>query len=242
MKLLLAMAALTTGAACQPEPERACTRVRFGWPYFELTPSSDVSVAPGLQIDIELRSDLEGGIRATLSIAEGEQDPAIVATAVSQADGRLSFEGVTVPEGEVVFLVDAADECGRHRGGARTFVWDGLGYPACTLRLASGPLEDPQSPWPLLRAEHDEDPETEGMQTRVIVESGRPDMEISLFVLDRETGEDRSFELTPNDLGTAEHEVTLAEGEQAMRAVCFWPARELRQSSPTWTYLVDIEE
>lgn len=237
----LAVALLAGG--CQPEPELACERVRFGWPLLDLSPSVDVDdLAEGLQVSFDVRSDLLAGAHATLTIAAGDQDPVYAAQAQAQEDGLLSFQNVTVPEGEIVFFLDARDGCGGHRSGLRTFVWDGLGYPGCHLQLAMGPSQDPESLYPVLGPEHDENVELPGMQVRVLVDAGRPDMRVRLFATDRETGEAQSYDLAPDASGVAEQELTLGAGEQAMRAVCFWDAQDLRPSSPTWTYWVQSGE
>lgn len=230
-------------SACQGEPEVSCERVRFSWPLFELDPSVDVAPqTEGLQVDFEVRSDLEGGVRATLTIAAGESEPVYAGEAVTRDDGSVLFRDISVPEGEIVFFLDARSRCGRHRSGKRTFVWDGLGFPSCSLSLASEPELDPERPYPVLRVANDEDLELDGMQVQVRVASGRPDMQVRLFALDRETGDTQTFDLEPDQNGLAATTVTLGEGEQALRAVCLWEAQGLRPSSPTWTYLVESGE
>lgn len=244
MKVLaiqLASASLGLLMACHGEPEFTCERVRFGWPAFDLNPSADVNPqAEGLQVDFDVRSDIEAGVRATLTIAAGDSDPVFAGEAQTQEDGSVSFRDITVPEGEIVFFLDADSQCGRHRSGTRTFVWDGLGFPSCSLSLASEPDPDPESPYPVLRSGNDEDLTLDGMQVQVRIAAGRPDMRVRLFALDRETGATQTFELEPDQGGLAETTVTLGEGEQALRAVCFWDAQGLRPSSATWTYLVEL--
>jgi hypothetical protein len=229
--------------ACRAEPEINCERVRFGWPHFELDPSKDVSAAEGIQIDFRVESDLLPNAPAKLSVAvsgpEGDEDQVLVGETRSESDGGLIFTNVTVPLGPIVFFIDAEDECGRARTGRRTFVWDGLGMPQCELRLATEAPVDPESGRRELGAEHDEDGDTAGMQVEVIVESGRPDMDVDLFVLDRETGGSEEFELSVDETGVGRQAVTLGEGEQALRGVCYWEPEDFRVTTATRVYFVD---
>ncbi len=230
--------------ACRAEPELNCERVRFGWPHFDESPSSDISSAEGIQIDIALRSDLLPGASATLSITaenvpEEERESAFAAEAVADAEGQLVFKDVTLSLGSLLFLVDAEDDCGKARAGRRTYVWDGLGKPQCVIALASDPDPDPESGSFELGPEDDEDSGTAGMQVRVLIDAGRSDMEVDLFVVDRETGTSESLELLAGENNLAEQSLTLAEGEQALRAICYWPGEDLYQTSPTQVYMVE---
>lgn len=231
--------------ACRGEPELNCERVRFGWPHFELDPSADVSSAEGIQIDIRLESDLLPNAPAKLSIevtnSEGEQERSVVAEARSESDGGLHFTDVTVPLGPIIFYIDAEDDCGKARSGRRTFVWDGLGMPQCELRLASEPAADPQSGVRDLGAEHDEDEGTAGMQVEVIIDSGRPDMEVTLFAVDRESAGNQDFDVPVDEVGIGRQTLTLPEGEQALRGVCYWEPEDFRVTSVTKVYYVDSD-
>ena len=231
--------------ACRPEPELNCERVRFGWPPLQLDPSADVSSAEGLQVNLSVRSDLLPSALAKLSIAEsgpeGDQDKVLIAQTLADSDGLLIFAEVNVPLGSLVFFIDAEDECGQAHTGRRAFVWDGLGQPQCQLGLASGPVADPVTGIFDLRAEHDEDSDTPGMQVSVVIDAERPDMQVSLFVVDRETGTSQDFELAVDASGVGQQSLTLAEGEQAVRAVCYWQSQELRLNTPTRIYFVDSQ-
>lgn len=228
-------------AGCHAEPDRACERVRFGWPSFDLDPSVDSSPIEGMQTSFTVRSDLLPGTVANLFVAEGDADQVFASQALTDGEGSLSFVDVSVPLGNITFLLEARDECGTYRSGRRTFVWDGLGIPACSLSLASEPTPEAGVSIPVLGPEHDEDAEQEGMQVRVRVDAGRPDMQVTLFVVDRETSETQSFDLETAANSRAVQTVTLGPGEQAMRAVCYWPPEDLRRNSPTWAYYVDVE-
>lgn len=226
-------------SACVEPPERACDRVRFTWPNFQIEPSQDVSDAEGIQIDFSLTSDLLPDIGVNLLIAEGEQERVVVGKSKSDEDGGISFTQVTVPQGNIVMFLEAADDCGVHRSGKRTYVWDGLGFPQCSLSLSAGPDEASGGNSPVLTSEHDLDDNEPGFQTRVRVEAGRPDMEVRLFVVDQTSGEAQEFIANTGTDGSVEQVVSLNPGEQAMRAVCIWEPEDLRPSTPTWTYFVE---
>lgn len=231
-------------SACRTEPELNCERVRFGWPHFELDPSADVSSVEGLQIDFSVRSDLLPDALAKLSIGEtGPEgnEKILLGEARSDDEGLLAFTNIPVPLGPVLFLIDALGDCGRARTGRRTFVWDGLGQPQCQLSLVSGPAADPVTGVFNLQAEHDEDVDTAGMQVRLAVDAGRPDMQIELLALDRETGTQQDFELSVDASGLGQLSLTLAEGEQAVRALCYWQPQDFRVNTPTRIFLVDSQ-
>lgn len=243
-KLIVLPAMLLSLLACRAEPELNCERVRFGWPHFDEGPSSDVSEAEGIQINIPVRSDLIPGARATLTITdenlpEEEREAIFAAEAYADKDGQLVFENVTIPIGSILFLIDAEDACGRARTGRRTFVWDGLGRPQCELALALLPEPDPSTGSFDLVAEHDEEPGTPGMQVTAQVNAGRSDMDVKLFVVDRETGDTQNFDVAVDSVGEGEQAMTLAEGEQAVRADCYWPTEDLHVTTPTRVYFVD---
>jgi hypothetical protein len=234
------IALLAAAAGCQQEPARACERVRFGWPLVQLDPSDDVAPdEEGIQLDFDLRSDLREGTLVALYLVAGEGDPAFVAQSLSGPDGVIPFRGVTVPLGEVIFFAQGQDSCGRFRTGRRVYVFDGLGIPRCDLQLAVPASDDPDSSLPVLGAEQDDDPNTPGMQLRLSIDAGRPDMSIDLFVSDRERGENQSYELDASEDGTATVVIPLGGGEQALRAVCHWEVEDLSPSSPTYEFWVD---
>ncbi|MCP4446375.1 MAG: hypothetical protein GY811_13680 [Myxococcales bacterium] len=238
-RFLLLAPLLLVFAACHTPPDEACNRVRFGWPFLELDPNSDVSAEEGIQIDFDVRSDFSSGVEANLFLRLGDsEEQALVGEATSGSDGLLSFQDVSVPEGEVVFIVEARDDCGLHRTGKRVFVWDGLGFPACDLGLATEPTRPADGSIPVLSSEHDENSGEDGMQVRIVVETGRPDMEVTLFARDREQGESREFSVPSGASGLSEIPLTLPAGEQAIRAVCYWAPEELRVN--TATYLYDV--
>jgi len=225
--------------ACGEPPERACDRVRFSWPNFLIEPSQDQSDAEGIQVSFVVVSDLLPDVEVNLLVAQGDEDRVVVGSGISQSDGEVAFTDISVPQGSIVFFVEAKDECGVHRSGKRTYVWDGLGFPQCKLSLFAGPDESSESALPVLTSEHDLDENQPGFQTRIRVEAGRPDMEVRLFVLDQESGESQDFILPTQSDGAVTQVVTLAPGEQAMRAVCIWEPENLRPSTPTYNYIVE---
>ena len=241
MNRALALPLLLSGlvAACQPPPDDACNRVRFAWPFFQLDPTADVSSEAGIQVSFGVRSDLAPDVFAKLYLRDEEsenEDETLVGEAISDADGLLSFSSVSIPEGDILFILRAQDECGVQVTGKRAFVWDGLGIPQCSLTLGLPPETPADGSLPILGSEHDEDLATDGIQVRVIVDAGRPDMEVRVFARDRELDEDQEFTLGSGSDGTAQVLVTLPEGEQAIRSVCYWEPEDLRSTSPTFVY------
>jgi hypothetical protein len=242
LSLGLVSVLLSTGLlACQEQPDRACERVRFGWPHFELNTSQDESPTEGVQISFSVRSDLLPGGVGNLSIETGEDGEEVrtfVAKARADQAGLLTFEDITIPVGRFIFLLDAEDACGVARSGKRVYLWDGLGQPQCALSIASGFDIDPDTGASMLGPAQDEDLDTPGMQVTAEVNAGRPDMRIRLFVRDRTRGSNQDFQF---DSSTGEQPLTLGEGEQALRAVCFWEKEDFHMSTPTRVYHVESE-
>ncbi len=241
IRFLLLTPALLLTVACHLPPDDACNRVRFGWPFLQLDPTSDVSeAAEGIQIDFDVRSDLGADVRASLFLRlDDSEEQVFLSEAVSDSAGLLPFRNVTVPEGEIVLVLEARDDCGLQRSGKRLFVWDGLGFPRCEMALATPPATPTDGSIPVLGLEHDEDSGTPGIQVRVLVETGRPDMEVSLFARDRERDEDQEFVVASDSSGLAEIPFTLPSGEQAIRGVCFWEPEDLRVNTATRLFFVD---
>jgi len=209
--------------------------VRFSWPEFNLDSHADTRPdLEGLQVNLTVHSDLPPGVQTTLYLREGDDKDSQreLAKVFAQDDGTLLFSDITIIEGEIVLLLDASDDCGKHRSGKRLYVWDGQGIPQCTLDLAT-PSSDG-----VLGPQQDEDDTTSGMQVRVLVQAGRPDMEVRLFVRNRTLQTERSFTHPSQENGDAEFALTLEEGEQAIRAVCLWEPRALYPSSATHVFQV----
>lgn len=237
---MVAAATLAFVAGCQGEPDILCDRVRVVWPYFELDPTADVDDStPGLQIAFELRTGFLPGTEIDLFVAGEEPPREHAASAVVDDDGRAAFTGVTVPEGPVSFVLEARNQCGAYETGRSTFVWDGQGFPACGLALTEPGRAAPGIADPVLDAAADADPDEPGFQGTAVVEAGRPDMEITLFVLDLDGGEEEALRVPSGDDGRAELALSLTDGHWAMRAVCLWPPRERRQPSTTRRFVVD---
>jgi len=230
-------------AGCQEEPSFLCDRVRVVWPFFQLEPSLDTSSAEGLQIDLPLRTSLLPGTEARLTVQGPDVDPVShPASAIADASGDLLFRDVTVPFGRVRLQVNAENECGEVRSARTPYVWDGLGFPRCELDLGFDPPQVTEpAPLGLVCAEHDLDPTAPGAQLRVTVRAGRPDMKIDLFAVDVASGAQQVFEEESGADVAAEFDMTLAEGEQALRAACVWETGDLRPSSPTLRLWVDTE-
>ncbi len=241
-RFLLALGALTL-LGCHTPPDDACNRVRFGWPFFEIDPMVDTEDAEGIQLRFDVRSDLKSGVQANLFLRTEDSDQqSFVGEAVSDEDGLLSFSNVSVPTGDILFILEARNDCGLQRTGRRAFVWDGLGVPDCALSLATPPEPPEDGALAQLTEEHDEDPATPGIQVRVIVDAGRPDMEVSLFARDRTRDENSEESIVPGSDGSGDVLITLPAGEHALRAVCYWEAEDLRVNTPTFEFDVTESE
>lgn len=247
MSRFLLLASMLLAVACHTPPEEACNRVRFGWPFLELDPTSDVNDGQdGIQVDFDVRSDLAGGIRANLfqriDVGEDETEQVYLGEATSDSDGLLSFRNITVPEGDLVLIIEARSNCGLHRTGRRLFVWDGLGIPQCEMSLATPPAMPTDGSIPVLSSEQDEDALAEGMQVRFLVQAGRPDMEVTLFTRDRERDESDEISAFSDSSGLSEFAITLPTGEQAVRAVCYWEPEDVRVNTATRLFYVEEDE
>ncbi len=211
------------------------------WPFFEIDTSDDVSPEDGIQLDLALNTSYLPGSVATLVIEPEEGDPvAHPQSAVVGDDGSLRFDDVTVPLGRVALSLSVVNECGEGSSRRELYVWDGLGYPECTLVLSVEPDGDTAlAPLGVLRAEHDADPGRAGVQLSVQVVTGRPDMLVLLFLLDLASGEEQKLEQESGDDRAADYDLTLREGEHAVRAVCHWTPAGLSPSSITRRLFVD---
>lgn len=241
LSALLALA-LAGAAGCQGQPSLLCDRSRVVWPFFEIDTSDDIDpAAEGIQLDLDLNTSYLPGTIAYLTVEPEEGDPVAHPESGEVEDsGRLRFHAVTVPLGRVILSLSLVNECGDGSSRRQLFVWDGLGYPECTLTLSVQPDSDTAlAPLGVLRAEHDADPEQPGVQLSVHVVAGRPDMQVLLFVLDLTTGEEVRLDQDSGDDLAADYDLTLREGEHAMRAVCHWTPADLSPSSITRQLFVD---
>lgn len=239
---LSALLALVLAAGCQGQPSLLCDRARVVWPFFEIDTSDDIDPADdGIQIDIDLRTSYLAGSVGYLTIEPEEGDPvAHPESSVVGDDGDLHFHAVTVPLGRVLLSVSLQNECGEGSSRRELFVWDGEGFPECTLTLSVDPDQDTAlAPLGVLRAEHDGDPGQPGVQLSAHVLAGRPDMQVLLFVLDLTTGEEERLDQESGDDLAADFDLTLRDGQQALRAVCHWTPADLSPSSITRQLYVD---
>ena len=136
---------------------------------------------------------------------------------------------MSVPYGNATFMLTVENDCGQRQTSHDVFVWDGLGTPRCDLTASVAAADVAfYQPLSVLRAEHDADAQTPGLQLEFTVDAGRPDMKVTLFALDVASGTEQALEQDAGDDGTVGYNLTLDEGEQALRAVCLWPAEDLR--------------
>lgn len=231
-------------AACDGPPSLLCDHARVVWPTREIEPADDVSPDPGIQVDLVLKTTLLPGTRGFLGV-QGEDDEKPVVypgSAVADQDGTISFSAVDVPYGNATLLLTVENDCGQRETSHDVFVWDGLGMPRCDLTPAATPADVAfYQPLQVLRAEHDADDQTPGLQMHFTASAGRPDMKVTLFALDVAGGAEQALAADVGEDGTVGYDLTLGEGEQALRAVCQWTAEDLRPSSATLRYWVDTE-
>lgn len=226
-------------AGCDTEPARLCDRVRVVWPFFDIDAADDVDPAPGIQIDLELKTNLVDGTPARLDVVdpEGERTPHPEGGVVE--DGVLRFPAVTVPTGRIELALTAFSECGEVPSRRGLYVWDGTGYPACSLTLGVEPAPSEDHPLGTIGSAADVDGATPGIQIPVAVDAGRPDMEVALFVRDVETATDTVYEDVSGPDLAVDFTVSLPPGEVSIRAVCTWPVEDLRPSSHTARFFVE---
>ena len=190
---------------------------------------------PGVQIDVQVRSSLVDGQSFTLTVT-GEDGGNEDYQAVSDAEGDVVFENVTVPAGAVTLRVDGTSEdCGDGSDEIEVNVVAGAG---CVLTVREEPIEnDYYAPLPVLNASNDADADTANFQANIDIES-LSDYEVELFVLDVDAATENSAgQLTADADGAATFAITLAQGRQALRAVCVSPNSSASPSITTTVFV-----
>jgi hypothetical protein len=236
-------ALVATQVSCQDVPDRLCDRTAIIWPFLDVDAEDDTAPdQDGIQLDLALRSNLTPGSEVVLSVA-AEDEVAVPhpTSAVVAADGEVRFEAVTVPLGRVELALVAFGECGQFGSSREVYVWDGAGYPECALSLGVTPAaSEDHAPLGVIDGDADIDDGEDGIQVPVRIETGRPDVSVALFVRDIESQTDQVYREVPDDGATGiDFEVTVPDGEVAMRAVCSWPTEDLHPSSHTERFFVE---
>lgn len=228
-------------AACVAEPSLLCDRERLVWSFDEIEfgPEHDVSDAPGIQIDVLVRTSLEPGTPMSLVVATEEESELAGQESVRE-DGSVLFGAVSVPVGNVTLRVSGSSGCREIASEREIFVFDELGRPECLVALAQPAIvAEAYAPAAVLNAAADGDPAQPDFQADFIVSAGRPDVLVRLLVLDLAAGVETALEAEAGDDRSAAFAVTLGQGMQAVRAVCEWPHSPFPLTTPTHVYFVD---
>lgn len=239
-QLVLASLVLA-GSGCDSQPDLLCDRARVVWPFAEIVPADEIDPDQLVEVDIPLRTSLLPGTRGYLAVQgqDWEEPVAHPQIATVQDDGDLEFFAVTLPVGRVRLSLAVENECGPRSTSRLVYVWDGRGFPRCDLDMTSGDDVASFAPLRVLRSEHDQDDQAEGLQISATVTAGRPDMDIDLFILDVDSGTETVVSQASDQNGQATFDFTLPAGEQSVRALCTWPVEDLVPSSETRQYFVD---
>lgn len=127
MGLLLAASACGDGPIC---PSGLVVVIEA--PRSDVT--EDASAAPGVQVDVEVRSNLREDDTFTLSIRDDSGAEIGTASTTSDADGNAVFANVTLPpETAALHVEGVADECGSATDDVAVRVVGGDGCPLPTL-------------------------------------------------------------------------------------------------------------
>tara|TARA_R110002073_G_scaffold74100_2_gene181036 strand:- start:23413 stop:27168 length:3756 start_codon:yes stop_codon:yes gene_type:complete len=190
----------------------------------------------GIQSDVTVRSNLGSGDDFTLTVTNSDNAVEQI-TATSNADGDVTFEGVTFPAGEVTLSVTGVsdDGCG---SGTDEVVVTVVTDAACDLTIAEGPIDNEFfAPIPVLNSSNDSDGAIPNFQANLNIASGAG-FNVEVFILDVSTGVEASVgTATAGADGTASFAATLAQGVQAVRATCV--SGSVNEASATNTVRVD---
>jgi hypothetical protein len=190
----------------------------------------------GIQSDVTVRSNLGNGDDFTLTVTNSDNAVEQI-TATSNADGDVTFEGVTFPAGEVTLSVTGTsdDGCG---SGTDEVVVTVVTDAACDLSIAEGPIDNEFfAPIPVLNSTNDSDGALPNFQANLNIASGAG-FEVEVFVLDVASGTEASLGTTTAGAdGAASFATTLAQGVQAIRATCV--SGNVNEASATNTVRVD---
>ena len=178
-----------------------------------VTLAADRSGRPGVQVDVELSSVLQGGEAAELVVtgADGGEERH---QALANDEGELTFPLVTLPTGDVGLSVHAVSQ----RCGEDTFVTalSVLG-PACALDLAEDQVETDYYDVDVLNRASDSDTDAPGFQAHVGIAS-EEGYEVELFTIYGDSQSSAGSTVASN--GAATIPVTLVQGMIALVAEC----------------------
>lgn len=225
--VIITMCVAAVVAGCRGEPAILCDRERLfvALDDVELGISDDVDPAtPGVQIDLVVNSTLGPGRLGFLFItdAQGNEQQFNTSPTISDAEGLFLFQGVTLPTGLIELNVRSASGCRLVESTRELFVFDEMGVPSCLVSLATLPVDRELIDDPVLAITADDDLLTDDLQTTIRVDTGRDDVDITLFVRDVDTGDEQQFDEAAGQDAAAEFPVTLPQGRVALRAICIW--------------------
>jgi hypothetical protein len=196
------------------------------------------SVLPGVQTDVRIRSTVGGGVEVRLEVLDGGGAVLVTRTGTTDARGDLTLRDVDLPPGAARLraAVDAG-ECGHDEDEVAIAVTAGEG---CQLAIRQTPLDiDYYAPIRVLNRSIDPEPDSPNFQADLDI-AADPGAQVELFVIAGDTGVETSAGTAAADAsGQAHFALSLAQGRQALRAVCRSGA--LTRASLTTTVFVDTE-
>ncbi len=195
---------------------------------------SDATKA-GIQSDVIVRSNLTSGDDFVLTVTTADNAVEQI-EATSNADGDVTFEGVTFPAGAITLSVTGTSDDGCGSGSDELSVTV-ITEAACDLSIAEGPIDvEYFAPIPVLNSTNDSDNGLPNFQANIVVASGAG-FDVEVFVLDVASGTEASLGTMPATAGSASFSATLAQGVQAIRATC--SSGGVNEASATNTVRVD---
>jgi hypothetical protein len=191
----------------------------------------DASSADGVQTDVDIRSNLLAGDELSLVVSMGDADIATYATTADQ-DGRARFAQITVPTGLITLRVSASSACGEGEDSVAVVV----GNQDCLIGVREEPTASEYYGIPVLNAGHDTDADRAGFQGTADV-STTAGFAVELFVA--APAEASLGEMTADADGAAAFPLSLAEGQNTLRAVCRAPSGSPTEASLATVVFVD---
>ncbi len=243
---------LASLAGCDGQPELLCEGVRIVWAFeeAEFDSSDDVSDEPGIQVDIVIRTSLLPGTLVSMVVAdEADNIVSTPAPILTDEEGDLLFEAVSLPIGQVTLVISAFNGCRDVDSTRVRTVWPTTARPGCEISLAIEPREIPFfAPLGVYNQNDDADPAANGLQLDVVIDTGIPKSAVTVFVRDVATATDEIIELTSDSAAMVTTRLTFGDGEQAVRSVCTAPTGAINSSTtrrfwsdvaaPTCTFLL----
>ena len=223
---------------CQPEPDISCNGIRFTWalPDISFSSSDDADEnMPGIQTNLEVRVELPPETAVTLLVeqldaSDGDTLSTEEYSAAVSAEGEVK-ETITLPEGRVRITVVGNTSCREVRSSRTVFVFDEGGDVSCEV-LAADAMPDENGVW-FFNSDADVDLSTDELEIALSVVTGRPDVLVSLLVLDSSNGKTEENTQTSGESSDADFTVPISEAGTSVRATCSWTDQEIVRFSTT---------